>query len=178
MHAAGIGLEAGRIPNKYVPKGLSPRDRKRQRSGIVRSRKAYKQGKYVSRSRVRSFRSKESPHIRRAKKMYKVASITPSRALAKKTGCAQAGLRKIVKKGKGAFYSSGSRPNQTPSSWAYARLGSALTGKGASVVDFRILEKYCKPRSKPLLLARHAKQNKKQSQKKKKKRRKKKSKKL
>jgi len=37
-------------------------------------------------------------------------------------------LQKIVNKGMGAYYSSGSRPNQTPASWGIARLASAITG--------------------------------------------------
>jgi len=62
-------------------------------------------------------------------------------------------LSEIVRKGEGAYYSSGSRPNQTPQSWAYARLASAITGGKAAKVDYHILEKGCKPDSKALKLA-------------------------
>jgi len=41
------------------------------------------------------------------------------------------GVKQIVKKGKGAYYSSGSRPNQIPHSWGYTRLASAITGGNA-----------------------------------------------
>jgi hypothetical protein len=57
-----------------------------------------------------------------------------------------------VKKGQAAYYSSGSRPNQTASSWGLARLASSITGKKASIVDYHILKKECKPMSIPLLL--------------------------
>jgi hypothetical protein len=52
-------------------------------------------------------------------------------------------LRQIVRKGEGAYYSSGSRPNQTPQSWGNARLASSITGGNASAVDFHILDKEC-----------------------------------
>ena len=63
-------------------------------------------------------------------------------------------LKKIVNKGEGAYYSSGSRPNQTPQSWGYARLASALTAGNASRVDYDILEKGCGKNSRALKMAR------------------------
>ena len=42
----------------------------------------------------------------------------------------------IIKKGQGAYYSSGSRPNQTPHSWGYARLGSSISGGKACCCRF------------------------------------------
>ena len=61
--------------------------------------------------------------------------------MANKTGCQLSALKQIVKKGEGAYYSSGSRPNQTPQSWGLARLASSLTGGKSAAVDFNILEK-------------------------------------
>ena len=85
--------------------------------------------------------------------MYKVSKIVPSTALAKATKCSIKGLKQITRKGRGAYYSSGSRPNQTAQSWARARLASSLTGGKASLVDYNILENECKPSSKALKLA-------------------------
>jgi len=51
-----------------------------------------------------------------------------------------------VGKGEGAYYSSGSRPNQTAQSWGYARLASSLTGGKAAIVDFDIIDKGCNHR--------------------------------
>jgi len=48
----------------------------------------------------------------------------------------------IIKKGKGAFFSSGSRPNQTPFSWGLARLASVIMGGKARKVDQAIWDKY------------------------------------
>jgi hypothetical protein len=63
-------------------------------------------------------------------------------------------LKKIVNKGKGAYFSSGSRPNQTPESWGLARLASAVSGGKASMVDFNLLEEGCAKDSLALKLAR------------------------
>ena len=41
------------------------------------------------------------------------SAIAMDKELSKKTGCSIKTLKKIVKKGMGAYYSSGSRPNQT-----------------------------------------------------------------
>jgi acyl-CoA synthetase (AMP-forming)/AMP-acid ligase II len=48
-------------------------------------------------------------------------------------------IETILSKGRGAFASSGSRPNQTPDSWAYARLASVLTGGKAMAVDRNLI---------------------------------------
>ena len=73
--------------------------------------------------------------------------------LAKKTGCSIDVLKKIVNKGEGAYFSSGSRPNQTAQSWGYARLASTITGGKASAIDFSILEQGCNHNSRALKFA-------------------------
>jgi hypothetical protein len=85
--------------------------------------------------------------------VYGVSNLIPSPLLAKKTGCSIDALKHIVKKGEGAYFSSGSRPNQTAQSWGYARLASSITGGKASAVDYSILEKGCSKNSKALKLA-------------------------
>jgi hypothetical protein len=81
--------------------------------------------------------------VRLAEKMYGVDSVVADERLAKATKCSVDALQKIVNKGEGAYYSSGSRPNQTARSWGLARLASSITGGKASAVDFRILEEGC-----------------------------------
>jgi len=132
-----------KIPLRYLPYGLSRKDRKKQTASLRRSRKLYKQGKYFTRPKVKSFKNKPSGHVERARKLYKVENISPNPALAKATGCSVGALRKIVKKGEGAYFSSGSRPNQTAHSWGYARLASSITGGKAAAVDFKIIEEGC-----------------------------------
>tara|TARA_A100001388_G_scaffold271904_1_gene251404 strand:+ start:795 stop:1277 length:483 start_codon:yes stop_codon:yes gene_type:complete len=141
------------FPRKYLPKRLSRKDRKKQRQGLLLARKSYKRGRYVDRPRVKTFKSVESPHIRKAKKMYKLKTIKVGKELAKRTGCSKKCLRKIVKKGMGAYYSSGSRPNQSGSSWGIARLASSITGGKAAAVDYNILEEGCSKGSRALKLA-------------------------
>lgn len=138
------------IPKKYIPKTLSNRDFKKQKHNIRRTRKLYKKQQYVDRPKLSSFQSKPSPHVEKAKKKYGVSKIVPSKALAKATKCSIKGLKQITKKGRGAYYSSGSRPNQTAQSWARARLASALTHGKAAKVDRHILEAECKPNSPAL----------------------------
>ena len=92
---------------------------------------------------MKSFTSKPSKHVERARRLYGVQHIRQSRELSKQTGCSLKGLRQIVKKGEGAYFSSGSRPNQTAQSWGNARLASAITGGNASAVDFHIINTEC-----------------------------------
>ena len=130
----------GSIPNRYVAK-LSRKDKKKQVSEILKSRRLYKKHKYYTRKKV-NYPHVKSKHIRKAQKMYGIEHVTPE-TLADKTGCTVVSLKEIVRKGEGAYYSSGSRPNQTPQSWGLARLASAVTGGKAGVVDAAILKKGC-----------------------------------
>lgn len=144
------------IPVRYLPKFLTRKDRKRQRRELIRSRAAYKKGKYITRKTVKSFHSKKSDHISRAEKLYSLKNFKLDKTLAKRTKCKLAGLKKIMKKGQGAYFSSGSRPNQTAHSWGYARVASSITGGKASAVDNHILEEYCDKKSRALKLSRKA----------------------
>jgi len=131
------------IPIRYIPKSLSKSDRERQIRQIEKSRKMYKQHKYLTRKNIKSFASKRSKYITEAERIYRIRHISPNNDLAKKSGCSLSALKKIMNKGEGAYYSSGSRPNQTAFSWGKARLASSLTGGKAAVVDFDILKKGC-----------------------------------
>ena len=141
------------FPIRYVPKRLTKRDKKKQKSMLNKSRKMYKKGKYYTRKKIASFTSKTSPHVTKARKIYKIDKISASPKLAKATGCSIGTLRKIVKKGQGAYFSSGSRPNQTGHSWGRARLASAITGGKAAAVDYKMLKDGCKKGSKAVKYA-------------------------
>lgn len=145
-----------RVPKRYVPKILSKKDKTSQKKELRKSRRLYRQGKYHTRKRVRSFASKPSSHVVNARRIYGVEDVKPNRSLARKTGCSVKALEKIVKKGQGAYYSSGSRPNQTAHSWGYARLASAITGGKSAAVDYKILKEGCKKTSKALRYAKQA----------------------
>ena len=51
-------------------------------------------------------------------------------------------LNAVKKKGMGAYYSSGSRPNQTAESWGKARMYSYILGGKTRKVDNHITKKY------------------------------------
>ena len=145
------------IPKKYAPDRLSKKDKKKQLRELKKSRRLYKKKKYYTRKKVKSFKSKRSNHLSNVKKIYGIKKLKVNNELAKKTGCSKINLEKIVNKGRGAYYSSGSRPNQTAESWGIARLASAITGGKSAVIDFHLLEEGCKKNSKALKLAKKAK---------------------
>jgi hypothetical protein len=85
--------------------------------------------------------------------MYDLENILPDKNLSRKTGCSVNALNRIVEKGMGAYYSSGSRPNQTAHSWGLARLASSITGGKSAAVDYAILEDGCNHRKPAFILA-------------------------
>ena len=145
------------ITKRYV-QGLNKKDTKKQAQLIQKSKRLYSTQKYYTRPKLKSFKPKESKHIIKAKKVYFIDSIRPSNELAKRTKCALPGLKAIVKKGQGAYYSSGSRPSQTAHSWGIARLASSLTGGKSSGIDIHILSHHCHKDSRALNLAKTYKQ--------------------
>jgi hypothetical protein len=145
-----------KVPIRYIPYSVSLSDQKKQTRELLRSRKLYKKREYYTRRKLRSFTSKPSNHIQTARKLYGVDHIAPTKELSQKTGCSISAMRKIVKKGEGAYYSSGSRPNQTAQSWGYARLASALTSGKSAAVDYDILEKGCNHRKPAFILAKRS----------------------
>jgi hypothetical protein len=116
----------------------------------------YKRNQYYTRKKVKSFKSKPSSHVTDAKKIYRLDTIDPNQKLSRATGCSVSALKQIVKKGEGAYFSSGSRPNQTAQSWGIARLASSVTGGKSAAVDFHILEKGCQPNKRAFLLAKQS----------------------
>lgn len=141
------------VPIKYLPKHLSKKDKAKQKKQLKKSRAAYKKGIYINRKPLKSFKNKKSQHLINAEKIYKVNKVVVNNNLAKKTGCSIKALNKIVKKGQGAFFSSGSRPNQSAHSWGIARLASSISGGKAAAVDYNILAEGCNTTSKALKLA-------------------------
>ena len=120
-----------KIPPQYVPKTLTKDDAKKQIKSI-------KEGK--PRPKLKSFKSKRSTHVEKFEEKYgyKISNLT---RIAKEI-ISKKGIDEILKKGVGAYYSSGSRPNQTPRSWSLARLASVIMGGKARQVDKDIWNKY------------------------------------
>lgn len=142
-----------KIPIRYLPQSLTKKDKSAQAKMLQTSRKLYKKNKYFTRKKLKSYQNKESKHIVNAKKIYNLNKIFPNNELSKKTGCAVSALKKIVNKGEGAYFSSGSRPNQTAQSWGLARLASSITAGKSAAVDYKILENGCDHNKKAFKLA-------------------------
>ena len=146
-------MDTVKFPIRYIPKNLTDKDKQKQFKMLNKSKKLYKRNQYYNRPRVSSYKSKPSSHIANARKIYNIENIAPTPELAEKTGCKLSALNEIVRKGEGAYYSSGSRPNQTPQSWGLARLASSITAGKAAAVDYNILDKGCNHHKKAFILA-------------------------
>jgi hypothetical protein len=146
-----------KIPIRYLPFKLSSKDEQKQVKMLEKSKKLYKKHKYYTRQKLKTFHSKTSKHIINAQKIYKINMVTPNPKLARATGCSLNALNKIVQKGEGAYYSSGSRPNQTAQSWGLARLASSITGGKSAAVDYNILDEGCNHNKKAFILAKRSK---------------------
>lgn len=142
-----------KYPKKYIPTNLKHADKLLQKNELEQSKAAYKKGEYYTRKKMKSYHYKPSKHVLHARRIYGIEAIQPSDELAAATGCSIEALEAIDKKGQGAYYSSGSRPNQTAHSWGRARLASAITSGKSAAVDYAILKKGCKKTSKALKLA-------------------------
>jgi DNA-binding Xre family transcriptional regulator len=143
-----------KFPVRYLPTSLTKKDKQKQIKMLMKSKKLYRtKNQYYTRKPLASYKNKTSKHILKARKIYNIQNLTPSKELAQKTGCSLSALNKIVKKGQGAYFSSCSRPNQTSQSWGIARLASSITAGKAAAVDYGILEAGCDHKKKAFILA-------------------------
>ena len=130
-------------PKRYYS-GLSKKDKKKQLKSLRKSRRSYrtKRGKkrYYIRPKLKSFKEKKSSWTQKFKKKYpKAKTITE---ISEVTGIPRKALMAVKKKGMGAYYSSGSRPNQTAQSWGLARMYSYIMGGPTRKIDKHITDKY------------------------------------
>lgn len=129
----GKGKQKKKIPKTYLPKGLSEADKKKQKESILKKK---------DRPKIKSFQSKRSSWAEKFENKYgyKISNLSKvSKDIISRTG-----INKIMDKGRGAYYSSGSRPNQTAQSWALARLASVIMGGPSRRIDKDIWNKYKK----------------------------------
>lgn len=119
------------ILTKYVPEGLSKRDKKKQIESIK---------KQTIRPKV-DYPQRKSKWTKKAEDYFK--GDTSIENISKVTGVPVKGLKLVIKKGEKAYYSSGSRPNIHPVQWGTARLYSLLFGNEVvRRMDKDIIEKY------------------------------------
>ena len=142
-----------KIPIRYVPNKLTRADKQKQIAMLLKSRKMYKKHEYYTRKPIASYKNIKSKHVLNARKIYNVQNVIPSKELSLKTGCTISALKEIVRKGRGAYYSSGSRPNQSAFSWSFSRLAGSITAGKSASVNFNILDKGCNHKKKAFILA-------------------------
>lgn len=132
----------GKIPKKYTA-NLSRKDKKKQMRSIKKAQRSYRKKKkeYIDRPKLKSYRSKKSSWVKKFEKKYG-KDVKSLKQISKATGIPVKALQKVIKKGKGAYYSSGSRPNQTASSWGEARMYSFIMGGPARKVDMHIAREF------------------------------------
>jgi len=87
-----------------------------------------------------SFKSKRSSWVEKFEKKY--GTKISDKKFIYKNIISKTGAEKIIMKGKGAYFSSGSKPNQTPYSWGLSRLASVILGGPSRKIDKDIWEKY------------------------------------
>ena len=121
-----------KINPKYVPKSLSESDKKKQIKSI-------KEG--TDRPKT-DYKTKRSSHVVAFEKKYG-EKITNDSFISKNI-ISKTGIDEILSKGRGAYYSAGSRPNVSATQWARARLASVIMGGPARKVDQKIWDKYKK----------------------------------
>lgn len=117
------------IPSNYL-KGLNKTDREKQIKSIF-------EGKLRPKTKAPE---KRSSYVVKFEKKYN--KKIDDKDYIHKNIITRTGQKKIMDKGFGAYFSSGSRPNQTPMSWALARLASVIVGGPARKVDKKIWDKY------------------------------------
>ena len=133
--------ETRNIPKRYLPDTLKGKDRQAQIKSIFEKKDRpdidTKKVKEKKSSWTTQFSKKYGDELDGMKGKRSKSNI------AKITGIPFKAVNEVYKKGEGAYYSSGSRPNQTPSSWARGRLYAYIMG-GAKVrkADKSITEKY------------------------------------
>ena len=134
---SGVVIKRGaakrRVPQRYVPKGLSKKDKNRQIKSLLEG---------TDRPKLSSAPTKKrSPFVERFKKKY--GRPITDLAFIDRRLLAREGIDQVLKKGRAAYYTSGSRPNVSQHQWAYARLASVLlNGPARRGPDKKIWAKY------------------------------------
>ena len=126
--------ETRNIPKRYIPDGMSDADKKKQIKSIFEGTKRPKLKSYES--------NKGSSWTKKFSKRYN-KKITDLDFIYKNI-LSKEGVDQVLSKGRGAYFSSGSRPEVNKEQWAYARLASVIMGGPARKVDKKIWSKYKK----------------------------------
>tara|TARA_R100000322_G_scaffold160604_2_gene122182 strand:+ start:305 stop:724 length:420 start_codon:yes stop_codon:yes gene_type:complete len=126
----GKGKEKRKVPTRYVPKTLSKKERKKQVESIIEGKDRPNQEKKTRRSGwAVKFEKKYGTNIMDDK-------------FIEKNIIRKEGKEKILDKGRGAYYSSGSRPFVSAEQWARGRLASVIMGGKARRRDLKIWNEF------------------------------------
>ena len=130
--------ETRNIPKKYIPDTLKGKDRTAQIKSIF-------EGKLRPETKVKSRKSKYTTKF--DKKYGEALDLMKGKRskknIAKITGIPFKAIDEVYKTGEGAFFSSGSRPNQSPQSWGRGRLYGYIMGNPkVRKADADITKKY------------------------------------
>ena len=120
-----------RTRRKYIPSYLSKSDARKQRRSI-------RLGK--DRPKLKSAKSRRSSWAVKYERKY--GRPVTDLPFIHKNILRKPGVDGVLAKGRAAYYTSGSRPNQTQHSWAYARLASVIMGGPARKVDKNLWQRY------------------------------------
>jgi len=134
--------ETRNIPKKYLPDSLSPTERKKQIKSIFEGKDRPDIKKTDKSGVAKRQQTRRSSWAVKFEKKYKT-NIMDDKYIIKNL-ISKKGMEEILDKGRGAYYSSGSRPNVSAEQWARGRLASVILGGGARRVDKKIWEKYKK----------------------------------
>lgn len=127
----GKGKKERKVPQRYVPTSLSAKDKKKQEESILKGTK---------RPKLDSFKSKRSGWASKFEKKYKT-KITDTDFIDKNI-LKEKGQKEVISIGMKAYFTSGSRPNQTPFSWGLGRLASVIMNGPSRKIDIAIWKKY------------------------------------
>lgn len=121
--------------------GLYKKDIEEQCKEIKLSRKQYKNQPYLTRKKRDFYTYEPSIHVVDFKKKYRI-DLGNLKKIEQITGVPEKASKEVLHRGRRAYFSSGSRPNQTPESWARARLASFILKRKAYIIDKDIWIKY------------------------------------
>lgn len=128
---------------KYVPDILSPKEKADQIQSILEHRKrpklkspaGKKQSKWTKKAHKYFGDESGNTSVKNVSRTLSFKGFGDRQKL-------QKGLEEIVRKGEGAYKSSGSRPNTSAVQWGRARMFSVLFGGKARKIDHNIVSKY------------------------------------
>ena len=121
--------ESRNVPATYL-KGLKGKEREKQIKSIFEGKDRPKT----------SAKSKRSGWAKKFEDKYGVK--INDKAFINKNILKNKGQELVIAKGMGAYFSSGSRPNQTPTSWGLGRLASVILNGPSRRIDKKIWDKY------------------------------------